>query len=259
MMESGPHSKGNLYLVPNTLGKTGENKTIPVYTTQIIRRLRVLVVENIQTTRSYLQWIGDTVPEYEIRYFVLNKDTTAGEIVEFLKPAHEGMDIGLISEAGCPGVADPGARLVWEAHRQHIRVIPLTGPNSMLLALMASGFNGQSFAFWGYLPIGENNRKDAILRLERDSSMMNVTHIVMEAPHRNRELLTAFMNTCRDDSRLCTATDLTLPTETVISRSIGEWKKNPPPDLQKRPTVFLLYAGEINHPTKSRTKKSFKK
>lgn len=258
-MDGNPHSMGKLYLIPNTLGKTGKNNSIPDHAIQIIRRLRILVVENIQTTRSYLQWIGDTVPEYEIQYFVLNKHTTAGEIADFLEPAHQGMDIGLISEAGCPGVADPGATLVWEAHRQHIPVIPLTGPNSMLLALMASGFNGQSFAFWGYLPIKEKDRKDTILRLESESRTMNMTQIVMEAPHRNEELLTTFLDACQPDSRLCTATDLTLPTEAVISRSIGEWKKNPLPDLQKRPTVFLLYAGEIAQQTKSRTKKSSKK
>lgn len=244
-------TKGCLYLIPNTLGQTGTNTTIPEHTLDILRRLQVLVVENIQSARRYLQWVGQTVPEYEILFYVLNKDTDFRDITDFLKPALEGSDIGLLSEAGCPAVADPGSLLVREAHRRHIRVIPLTGPNSMLLALMASGFNGQSFAFWGYLPVKDAQRKEMIEQLEKESRKQNRSQIFMEVPHRNQELLSALLDVCDIDTCLCIATDLTLDTESILSLTVKEWKKHPLPDLQKRPTIFILYAGEILSPSKT--------
>lgn len=250
-----PQSTGNLYLIPNTLGKTQENTVIPEYVVQIIRRLRVLVVENIQAARRYLQWLGETVPEYEIRFFVLNKHTKTEEIAGFLEPALKGEDTGLISDAGCPAVADPGSTLVREAHSLHIRVIPLTGPNSMMLALMASGFNGQSFAFWGYLPVSDNERNDMLRHIEKESRQINRSQIMMEAPHRNPEFLEAILDVCADDTYLCLATDITLASESIISLSIKDWKQHSLPDLLKRPTVFILYAGEMSRITKSGSKK----
>lgn len=233
---------GTLYLVPTTLGKTPENNTIPEYVLNIIRDLDVLIVENIQTTVRYLQWVGDTVPEYEIQFFVLNKKTPIHEISSFLKPLKRGKDAGLISEAGCPAVADPGSELIKMAHAQDIKVSPLVGPSSILLALMASGFNGQQFAFHGYLPIEKGPRQKTIQQLEQESKQYNRTQIFMEAPHRNDAVIQDMIKCCAPDTRFCTATDLTLPDELIISKAISEWKNFSRPSLNKRPTIFLLSA-----------------
>lgn len=245
-------SKGLLYLVPNTLGNTPENNTIPEYVLNITRSLDVLIVENIQTARKFLQWVGNTVPEYEIQFYVLNKHTPVEEITGYLDAAKEGKNIGVISEAGCPGVADPGTSVVRLAHSMGIKVVPLVGPNSMLLALMASGFNGQSYAFWGYLPIEPGKRSEKIKELEKQSREWNRTEIFMEAPHRNNEILRTVVETCDPETRLCTATDITLPEEQIISQKIGDWQhKIGKTDIDKRPTVFLLYAARQTRPFRS--------
>lgn len=251
-MNNSSDGKGILFLVPNTLGNTPENNTLPEYVLNIIRSLDVLIVENIQTARKFLQWVGNTVPEYEIQFYVLNKHTPTSEITDYLEPAQKGNNIGVISEAGCPGVADPGASVVQLAHSLGIRVVPLIGPNSMLLALMASGFNGQSFSFWGYLPIDINQKKEKLLELERLSRQWNQTQIFMEAPHRNNDLLKTIVETCDTETRLCTATDITLPGEQIISQNIGQWlARIGKTDINKHPTVFLLYAARQVRPFKS--------
>lgn len=234
--------KGTLYLIPNTLGKTPENNTIPEYVLQVIRRLEVLVVENIQTTVRYLQWVGDTIPDYEISFMVLNKKTPVHEIASFLNPLKKGKDVGLISEAGCPGVADPGAELVKMAHAQNIKVTPLTGPSSILLALMSSGFNGQHFSFHGYLPIDRAERCKAIQRLEQESKNSGYTQIFMEAPHRNDSVIKDVLQTCHPATRFCTATNLTLTAESIVSKPIADWQRDSQPSLNKEPTIFLLSA-----------------
>jgi 16S rRNA (cytidine1402-2'-O)-methyltransferase len=242
-MSTNNSKTGTLYLIPNTLGKTPENNTIPEYVLDIIRRLEVLVVENIQSTVRYLQWVGNTVPEYEIEFLLLNKKTRSEEIASFLNPLKQGTDVGLISEAGCPVVADPGSKLIQMAHNKNIRVTPLVGPSSILLALMSSGFNGQNFCFNGYLPIEQNKRRKAIQRLEQRSKHETSTQLFMEAPHRNDELLKDIISVCAKNTRLCTATNLTLPDERIINKRISEWKRDSGPSIHKEPTIFLISAG----------------
>lgn len=232
---------GTLYLIPVTLGKTPENNTIPEFTLNILRKLDVLMVENIRSTTSFLQWVGDTVPEYEIEFYQLNKNTPDQEIFSFLKPLKAGKDAGILSEAGAPAVADPGAKLVNFAHQNGIKVVPLVGPSSILLALMASGFNGQEFAFHGYLPIDQKKRISMISQLEGESRRHNRTQIFMEAPYRNDVLLKDILATCSPATRVCTATDITLPSEEIISKNVGDWKSGQLPNLHKRPTIFMIY------------------
>lgn len=241
--ERGNHNNtGTLYLIPNTLGKTPENNTIPDFVLNIVRRLEVLVVENIQTAVKYLQWVGDTVPDYEIRFLLLNKKTPAQEIASFIEPLKNGNDVGLISEAGCPVVADPGSELVKMAHARDIRVSPLVGPSSILLALMASGFNGQHFTFHGYLPIDKGARRQKIQDLEQESRDKKRTQIFMEAPHRNDAIIKDVLAICGPDTRFCTATNLTLPNEAIVSKPLSRWKSEAWESIHKEPTIFLLYA-----------------
>lgn len=241
-MTSTDSSKGTLYLIPNTLGKTPENNTIPEYVLNVIRRIEVLIVENVQTAARYLQWVGDTVPEYEIKFLLLNKKTPIHEIASFLDPLNKGKDAGLLSEAGCPVVADPGSELIKMAHDQHIKVQPLVGPSSILLALMGSGFNGQQFTFHGYLPIDKNKRQSAIQQLENQSKSSGGTQIFMEAPHRNDEVVEDVIRYCEPTTRFCTATNLTLPDQRIISKKISEWRKGAAESIHKEPTIFLLYS-----------------
>ncbi|MEO1023665.1 MAG: SAM-dependent methyltransferase [Bacteroidota bacterium] len=233
---------GTLYLIPTPLGKSKENEVLPDFVVQRIRKLDVLVVENIHTTSRFLEWIGETVPTYNIEFYHLNKRTPEQEIYSFLKPLKQNKDVGLLSEAGAPGVADPGAKLVKMAHQRSIKVVPLVGPSSILLALMASGFNGQQFSFHGYLPIDEKNRKQHIIQLEGESRRHDRTQLFMEAPHRNLELVQSILKYTQNDTKLLIATDLTLSTEYIRSQSVADWKKGDLPDIQKRPTIFGLYA-----------------
>lgn len=235
---------GAIYLIPNTLGKTPENNTIPDYVLNIIRQLEVLVVENIQTAVRYLQWVGDTIPEYKIEFMILNKKTPVHEIASFINPLMQGKDIGLISEAGCPAVADPGSKLVKMAHARNIRVVPLVGPSSILLALMGSGFNGQQFTFHGYLPIDKVQRQKSIQQLEKESKEYNRTQIFMEAPHRNDAVVKDVLRVCHPETRFCTATNLTLPSESIISQTVADWKKQKPSSINKEPTIFLLMSSK---------------
>lgn len=234
-------NRGTLYLIPNTLGKTPQNNTIPEYVLNIIRGLDVLIVENIQTAARYLQWVGDTIPEYEIEFLLLNKETPIREIATFLDPLKKGNDAGIISEAGCPVVADPGSELIKMAHDQSIKVEPLVGPSSILLALMGSGFNGQQFTFHGYLPINQNKRKGAIQKLEQQAKDTGGTQIFMEAPHRNDEVVEDVIRYCNPNTRFCTATNLTLPDEQIVSKKVSSWRENMGKSIHKEPTIFLLY------------------
>lgn len=237
------NNKGTLYLIPNTLGKTPENNTIPEYVLNIIRELDVFIVENVQTAARYLQWVGDTIPEYEIEFLLLNKKTPSHEMASFLNPLKKGKNAGMLSEAGCPAVADPGSELIKMAHAQDITVRPLVGPSSILLALMGSGFNGQSFSFHGYLPINKSERQRAIQQLEEESHKKKQTQIFMEAPHRNDAIVKDAIKLCNPDTRFCTATNLTLPTESIISKTVADWKQDEIESIHKEPTIFLLWAG----------------
>lgn len=242
-MTNSKSSKGTLYLVPNTLGKTPENNTIPEYVLRIIRRLDVWIVENIQSAVRYLQWVGDTVPDYEIDFLLLNKKTPDHEAASFIRPLLEGRDAGLLSEAGCPAIADPGSKLIHTAHTRNIPVVPLVGPSSILLALIASGFNGQSFTFHGYLPIDSGKRKEVIQKLEGESAKTGYTQIFMETPHRNHALIKDILKTCRPGTQLSVACNLTLPSEKIITQSVGEWKKSGGGFIDKDPAIFLINAG----------------
>jgi 16S rRNA (cytidine1402-2'-O)-methyltransferase len=242
MNKTSPKNTGTLFIIPNTLGKTPENNTIPEYVLNIIRKLDVFMVENVQSAARYLQWVGNTVPEYEIDFLLLNKETSRQEAATFLKPLVKGKDAGLLSEAGCPAVADPGAELINMAHGRGIEVRPLVGPSSILLALMGSGFNGQSFCFHGYLPRDENKRKRYIQQIEAESKKKNSTQIFMETPYRNDALVESILQLCRANTKFCAATNLTLPDESITSQPLSRWKERSIPSFNKKPTIFLLYA-----------------
>ncbi len=234
---------GTLFVIPHTLGKTPGNNTIPEYVLKIIRKLDLFVVENVQSAARYLQWVNHPVPEYEIDFLLLNKKTSAQEIATFLKPLMKGKDVGILSEAGCPAVADPGSKFISMAHSRGIVVKPLVGPSSILLALMGSGFNGQGFQFHGYLPRDADKRGSYIQKIEKESRKKKLTQIFMEAPHRNDAVVKSILQLCRDNTKFCTATNLTLPDESILSRPISIWKERPVHSINKKPTIFLLYAG----------------
>jgi len=232
---------GTLYLIPSTLGADAPIGTLPEATLEVVRRLEVLVVETPKEARRFLKAAGVTLKDRRIELSVLDKDTPDTRLADLLAPARSGTDTGVLSDAGCPGVADPGARLVRLAHVHDIPVVPLVGPSSILLALMASGMNGQRFAFNGYLPI-ETSARDAALRaLEARSAAQRETQILIETPYRNERLLRAILDICEASTRLCIATDLTLASQQVATRTIARWRGSTP-EIAKRPTVFLLQA-----------------
>lgn len=236
---------GTLYLIPNTLGE-GEADSLAAVLPHAVRTraagLHYYIGENAKSTRAFLKKVGTEQPIQAIEIRELNVNTPPGEIDKLLEPVLAGTDAGLVSEAGCPAVADPGALLVRRAHERGVKVVPLVGPSSILLALMASGLNGQSFAFHGYLPVDAGERAKRLRELEQQSRKSKQTQIFIETPYRNRALLDALISTCAPSTLLCVAADLTLPTETIASRPISAWKKAPTLDLQKRPAIFLLLA-----------------
>lgn len=234
---------GILYLIPCTLGDTPADQVLPQHVIGIARSLRHYVVEQPKTARQFLSALKHEQAIQSLHFATLNEHTKAGELSELLTPLLSGNDVGLISEAGCPGIADPGAELVNLAHQKNIRVIPLVGPSSILLALMASGLNGQRFAFHGYLPIAETDRNSAIAALEAESAQRGQTQLFIETPYRNDKLFAALLAQCHPHTRLCVATDISLATEEIQTRSIAEWKRKAAPHLNKRPSLFLLQAG----------------
>lgn len=235
---------GQLYLIPSALGDIPWERYLPAETHATACRLHHFIAENAKTTRAELKRLGHPTPLRDLAIEQLPEKLDAAEIDRLLAPLLADHDIGLVSEAGCPGVADPGALLVRRAHQLGIRVRPLVGPSSLLLALMASGLEGQRFAFHGYLPAREPERGTRIAELERESRKHRQTQLFIEAPYRNGALFQSFLATCRPDTRLCLATDLTLPTETMTTRTIAEWRKLAMPDLDRRPTVFLLLSAD---------------
>ncbi|OGS91631.1 MAG: SAM-dependent methyltransferase [Gallionellales bacterium GWA2_59_43] len=233
---------GTLYLIPCTLGETPAEQVLPQHVIDIARRLKHFVVEQPKTTRQFLSALKHEQPIQSLHFATLNEHTESRELEGLLAPLLAGEDVGIVSEAGCPGIADPGADLVNLAHRRGIRVVPLVGPSSILLALMASGLNGQCFAFHGYLPIAEADRSKTIAALETESAKRKQTQIFIETPYRNEKLYTALLARCRPQTLLCVACDITLPSEQIQTRSIAQWKTMPPPQLNKRPSLFLLLA-----------------
>jgi len=207
-----------------------------------VRPLTYFVVEQAKTARAFLKAAGTDTPLQELQLEELNEHTKADALDRLLAPLRSGHDVGLLSEAGCPAVADPGANLVALAQQENIRVVPLIGPSSLLLALMASGLNGQRFAFLGYLPAKEAERTKALRDLESDSRKHKQTQLFIETPYRNKAMFEGILQTCSPTTRLTVATDLTLPSESVITLTIAQWKKKTPPEIERRPTVFLLLA-----------------
>ena len=234
--------KGKLVLIPIPLGECSPEYAIPSEIFAIIGKLDYFIVENIKTARRYIRKADAHKNIDEITFFILNKHTDPKEFNGFLEPLKQGHDIGIISEAGVPGIADPGAPVVKLAHEQNIRVVPLVGPSSIILALMASGMNGQNFTFHGYLPIKNHARTKAIKELEKQSKLKNQTQIFMETPYRNNKLITTLMEVCQGSTNLCIASNITTKEEFINTKPISQWKKDVP-DLHKKPTIFLLHAG----------------
>jgi len=229
-----------LYAVPTPLGGPAA-ESLPGPALQIIRDLRDFVAENAKTARAFLAAVGMPCALRDLRVEVLDEHTPADAVRALLAPLREGRPLGLLSEAGCPAIADPGALLVAAAHREGHRVVPLVGPSSIVLALMASGLEGQRFAFCGYLPRDKAAREDRIRGLERRSRTERATQIFIETPYRNEAMVASLLRVCAPQTRLCVATDLTLPQQAVAVRSIAGWR-SAPPQPGRRPSVFLLFA-----------------
>jgi 16S rRNA (cytidine1402-2'-O)-methyltransferase len=233
-------SSGTLYLIPSPLGAGDLTWTIPPAVRERIAELDQYIVEHPKTARQFLKQAGSALPLQQITMHVLDEHTHPREFENLLSPLLAGKDIGLLSEAGCPAVADPGSGLVRLAHQKKIRVVPLVGPSSILLALMASGLTGQRFVFHGYLPVENGRRIKKIIELEKNSRDHDQTEIFIETPYRNQKLLESIVDTCRDSTFLCIACNLTLGSEFISTRTIKEWE-NSLPDLNNKPTVFLLH------------------
>lgn len=231
--------KGTLYLVPVPLADNAAQQSFTPYLIQTINGIDEYIVENEKTARKFLKEAGITIPQSQLIIHDYGKHKREGGLGEFFKGLEAGKTVGLMSEAGCPGVADPGADIVAEAHKRGIKVVPLVGPSSILLALMASGFNGQSFAFHGYLPIDKGERSRRIKELESQSVRFKQTQLFIETPFRNMPMLEEILRSCSPKTKLCIACDLTADTELVKTQTIADWKKQLP-DLHKRPTIFLL-------------------
>jgi 16S rRNA (cytidine1402-2'-O)-methyltransferase len=232
---------GRLFLVPVTLGESELEALVPPGVQQCARALEYFVAENPKSARAYLKQVGTAKPLQELHIATLDEHTPDADIAGLAAPLLAGHDVGVMSEAGCPGVADPGAKLVRYAHQHGIRVVPLVGPSSILLALMASGLNGQNFAFHGYLPVADADRERTLRELEKQSRRLNQTQIFIETPYRNGKLLRSILGACAGGTLLCVAADITLAGEDIRTRSVAAWKKNPP-QLDRRPALFLLLA-----------------
>lgn len=232
--------KGILYLIPTDLGNDNLDVSLPLEVRKTISELRYFIVENVRTARRFLKKNDRSFDIDQAVFFEIDKHKlNENEAFEFLQPALQGNDIGILSEAGCPCIADPGNIIVRFAHQFEIIVNPLVGPNSILLALISSGMNGQSFAFSGYLPIQKNDRTRKIKELENRSRIENQTQIFMETPYRNNALLEDLISTCNKSTHISVALDLTLPSQQIISKTVWEWK-NMKFNYHKRPAIFLI-------------------
>jgi 16S rRNA (cytidine1402-2'-O)-methyltransferase len=233
-------SLGKLYLIPTTMGECDPMDVFPQTIKRSIELLDHYIVENDKTARKSIKLVCPEKKQADLTLYVLNKHTETKEHLEFIKPLLEGHNMGLMSEAGCPGVADPGAVIVKLSHEKGIQVVPLVGPSSILLAMMASGMNGQSFTFHGYLPIEKDEKKSSLKSLERISFEKNQSQIFIETPYRNNKLLEDLIQILHPETHLCIATDITLPTEYIKTKKIASWKKETV-DLHKRPTIFIIH------------------
>ncbi|SHI71894.1 SAM-dependent methyltransferase [Flavobacterium terrae] len=231
---------GKLYLIPTTLGEMNPEDVLPQTIKRSIDFIDHYIVENEKTARRFIKSIHPEKKQPDLKISVLNKHTEVHEHQEFIKPLLSGINVGLMSEAGCPAVADPGAVIVKLAHEKGIQVVPLVGPSSILLAVMASGMNGQSFAFNGYLPIDKGEKKSALKNFEKISFEKNQSQLFIETPYRNNKLLEDILSTLQPNTNLCIACDITLPTEYIKTLAVKDWKKQKV-DLQNRPSIFIIH------------------
>jgi 16S rRNA (cytidine1402-2'-O)-methyltransferase len=231
--------QGKLYLIPNTLGSDKTDFTIPNNVASIAISLQHFIVEDIRTARRFLKLLDKKIDIDNLQFYLLNKHTPVNELINFLAPLKDGYDMGIVSEAGCPAIADPGAEIVRMAHETGIKVVPLTGPSSIFLALSASGMNGQNFAFNGYLPVKKEDRIRALKYFENRSRVENQSQIFIETPYRNMALLEDILNSCHLSTRLCIACNITLSDEYIVTQTIKQWKSNIP-ELNKKQTIFII-------------------
>ena len=229
-----------LYLLPVTLGETSIEKVLPAYNKEIILGIKHFIVEDIRSARRFLKKVERSINIDELTFFPLNKHTSPEAISGYLKPLMEGNPMGVISEAGCPAVADPGADVVAIAQRKNLKVVPLVGPSSIILSVMGSGFNGQSFAFHGYLPIEPNERAKRIKTLEQRVYSENQTQLFIETPYRNHKMMEDIIKNCRPQTKLCVAANITCEGEYIKTKTVKEWQGKLP-DLNKIPCIFLIY------------------
>lgn len=232
-----------LYLLPVTLGDTEIDNVLPSYNREIIRLIKFFIVENVRSARRFLKKVDRDINIDELTFYLMDKHTNAAKMASYLKPLEEGNAMGVISEAGCPAVADPGADVVAVAQRKNLRVIPMVGPSSIIMSVMGSGFNGQSFAFNGYLPIEPAERTKRIKQLETRAYTEDQTQLFIETPYRNHKMLEELLRTCKPSTRLCIASGITCAEEYIHTHTIAEWKKIKLHDLSKIPTIFLIYKG----------------
>lgn len=234
------HHLGKLYLIPTGLGDNPPLEILPISIKKIIESIDDYIVENEKSARQFIKTIHQKKSQPSLKFHILNKYTQDSELANFLDACKEGKSMGLLSEAGCPAIADPGADVVRLAHQNNIQVVPLVGPSSIVLALMGSGMNGQSFAFNGYLPIDKTERKTELKRLERLSFDQNQSQLFIETPYRNNKMLEDLCNTLQPQTRVCVACDLTLSTEYIRTMPVKDWKFVKV-DLHKRPAIFIIH------------------
>jgi len=234
------NSLGNLYLIPTQLGDNPPLEVLPISVKKIIELVDDYIVENEKSARRFIKKINSRKAQSSLNLKLLNKYTQDQELVHFLEACKNGKHMGLLSEAGCPGIADPGADIVKLAHESNIKVIPLVGPSSIILALMSSGMNGQSFAFNGYIPIDKAERKATLKKLERLSFEQNQTQLFIETPYRNQKIIDDLCHTLHPQTRVCIACDITLPSEYIKTMTVNDWKHTKV-DLHKRPAIFLIH------------------
>lgn len=229
-----------LYLLPVTLGDTPVEQVLPAYNKEIILDIKHFIVEDVRSARRFLKKVEASINIDELTFYPLNKHTSPDDLSRYLKPLQEGHSMGVISEAGCPAVADPGADVVAMAQRKNLKVVPLVGPSSIILSVMGSGFNGQSFAFHGYLPIEAADRIKRLKELEGRIYSENQTQLFIETPYRNNKMMEDIVKTCRPQTKLCIAANITCEGEYIHTKTIREWKGHLP-DLTKVPCIFLIY------------------
>lgn len=231
-----------LYLIPVTLGETPLSQVLPAYNIEIIHSIRHFIVEEVRTARRFLKQVDKNINIDDLTFYPMGKHADTTLFAQYLAPLRAGESVGVISEAGCPAVADPGADVVAVAQKEGLRVVPLVGPSSILLAVMGAGFNGQSFAFHGYLPIDPAERVKKLRLLENHSATEHQTQLFIETPYRNHKMIADVLAACRPTTRLCIASGLTTEQEYLRTKTVKEWKQTPLPQLGKVPTIFAIYA-----------------